>query len=291
MLNRREFIAISGGVVLAAARPAIARTAIPPAVAQERLRAIEAQVTGRLGVHLLDTATGREVSRRPDEKFMLLSSFKLLASALVLHRVDGGRESLNRRIHYRASDLVAWSPVTERHVDKGMTLAELCEATVTTSDNTAANLILTSFGGPGALTAYLRGLGDQVTRLDRFEPELNVAHPEAPFDTTSPRAMVTTMKKLLLGNALTPQSRGMLVDWLVANTTGDARLRAGVPACWRVGDKTGTNATASNDVAVIWPPGRAPLLVAAYLADSTADAAARDSALAAVGRLLPLMTG
>ena len=253
----------------------------------EQMAALESAAQARLGVYLIDTATGRTFGHRADERFLMLSSFKLLASALVLARADKGQESLQRRIRYTREDLVTWSPVTEKHVGgEGLTLAQLCEATITTSDNTAANLILASYGGPAALTAFARSLGDTVTRLDRTEPELNVPSGAAMLDTTTPRAMTQTLQKLLLGNALSESSRHTLLQWLKANTTGDKRLRAGVPAGWVVGEKTGTNRSDANDIGIAWPPGRAPWLVSAYLADSAAPPAAREAAIAGVGRLL-----
>jgi beta-lactamase class A len=165
-------------------------------------------------------------------------------------------------------------------------VAELCEAAITVSDNTAANLLLDSFGGPPALTSYIRSLGDSVTRLDRVEPALNESLPDDPRDTTSPRAMVGLLRKVVLDDALAPGSRTQLIAWLQATTTGARRLRAGVPADWKVGDKTGTGERGSTcDVAVVWPPGRAPLLVAAYLTGTTASPATRDGTLAQVGQL------
>ena len=254
---------------------------------QARLRELEVAAQGRLGVYILDAASGQGYGYRADERFMLLSSFKLLACALVLHRVDAGLESPQRRIPFTQQDLITWSPVTEQHANgEGMTLAELCEATITTSDNTAANLILSSYGGPAALTAYVRGLGDQVTRLDRIEPELNGKVGDEPMDTTSPRSMVASMNKVLLGDALSAPSRDRLNDWLLGNTTGGNRLKAGLPADWSIGDKTGTNRTDANDIALIRPPGRAPLLVAAYLSDSAASGPKKDATIAAVGRLV-----
>lgn len=252
----------------------------------QSLRELEAQAQGRLGVHVLDTASGQEVGYRQNERFMMLSSFKALASALVLARADQGRESLERRIRYSKQDLVDWSPVTEKHVDgQGLNLAQLCEATITTSDNTAANLILASFGGPKALTAFARQLGDTVTRLDRNEPALNVRVGNEPLDTTSPRAMAHTLQKLLLGTALSAPSRQLLLQWLLANTTGGKRLKAGIPAHWTIGDKTGTNRNSANDIGILLPPQGAPLLVTAYLADSTASPERREATLAEVGRL------
>lgn len=294
-LNRRRFLAsISSSVLLGGlgCRDSLAGGPDRSNLVRSRLQGLEAAAGGRLGVHIVDTATGDAYGYRSDERFMMLSSFKLLACALVLHRVDSGQESLERRIHYAKEDLVPWSPQTERHADgEGMSLAGLCEAAITTSDNTAANLILSSYGGPAALTAYLRRIGDTVTRLDRTEPELNVKHDDALMDTTSPRAVVGTMHKLLFGDALASTSRQQLRQWLLNNTTGGKRLKAGLPSDWRIGDKTGTNGTDANDIGVIWPPHRSPLLVAAYLADSPSDRATRDATLAAVGRLVRDIAG
>lgn len=250
------------------------------------LQNLEKKAQGRLGVHIVDTATGREYGYRSDERFMMLSSFKLLASALVLARADRSDESLERRIRYRKQDLVPWSPVTKAFADgEGLTLAQLCHAAITTSDNTAANLILASYGGPEALTAFARQIGDAVTRLDRIEPELNVRVGAEPLDTTSPRAMTKTMQALLTGNVLSPPSRQLLLQWLFANTTGDKRLKAGIPTGWTIGDKTGTNKTDSNDIGILLPPRGAPIIVTAYLAEAVVSSQLREETIAEVGRL------
>jgi beta-lactamase class A len=289
MFTRRSFLLTPGaGLVFSLAGLPPGNVWADTGKLGDALREIEAASRGRLGVHLIDTATGQETGWREDERFLMLSSFKLLASALVLDRVDRGVEKLERRIRYRPQDLVPWSPVTERHVDgEGLSLAQLCEATITSSDNTAANLILASYGGPAALTAYARRLGDAVTRLDRTEPELNrrAASGES-LDTTTPRAMAHTLNKLLLGDALKPSSRELLLNWLLANTTGGKRLRAGVPTGWRMGEKTGTAGDDANDIGIALPPQRAPIIVTAYLAESRTDAATREAALASVGGLL-----
>ncbi len=252
------------------------------------LRAIEARAQGRLGVHVIDSGSGREWGHRSDERFMMLSSFKTLAAALVLARADQGLAPLTQRVRYGRAELVSWSPVTERHAGgEGLTLAELCEATITTSDNTAANLILANVGGPAALTAFLRRIGDPVTRLDRTEPELNRAVPGQDLDSTTPRAMARTLRTLLLGDVLSTEASLQLAAWLRANTTGGKRLRAGLPPDWGVGEKTGTAGRSANDAGIVWPPrGRAPLLVSAYLADSEAPAEQREQALAEVARLI-----
>lgn len=286
MFARRTFLITPGASLLAGLAPG--NSWAEPSPLREALREIETTARGRLGVHIIDTANGREHGWRSDERFLMLSSFKLLASAFVLDRVDRGVEKLERRIRYRQQDLVSWSPVTERHIGgEGLSLAQLCEATITTSDNTAANLILASYGGPAALTTYVRGLGDTVTRHDRMEPMLNNrASGGEPLDTTSPRAMAHTVRTLLLGDALKPSSREQLLNWLLANTTGGKRLRAGVPAGWRMGEKTGTANDDANDIGIALPPQRAPIIVTAYLAESATDAATRETALASVGRLL-----
>lgn len=252
-----------------------------------KLREIEARSGCRLGVAILDTHDGQAHAYRGDERFPMCSTFKLLAAGLILKRVDQDQEQLTRRIRYEAADLVPYSPATEKHTGaSGMSVAELCEAAITLSDNTAANLLLHSFGGPSHLTAYMRSLGDKVTRLDRIEPELNEATPGDPRDTTSPNAMLSTIRQLVLGTALSAGSRKQLTDWLLANTTGDKRLRALLPAGWRVADKTGSGAHGtSNDIGILLPPDRAPLVVTAYLTGSKAPAATRDAALAEVGRV------
>jgi beta-lactamase class A len=241
---------------------------------------------GRLGVCVLDVATGRRAEHRGDERFAMCSTHKFLAAAFVLQRVDHGEDSLERRIPYAKDNLVTYSPITEKHVGAGMTLGELCEAALTLSDNTAANLILETLGGPAGFTSRARSLGDDVTRLDRIETALNEAKIGDPRDTTTPAAMAENVRKLVLGEALSAPSREKLANWVIANKTGDKRLRAGIPKGWRVGDKTGTGgAGATNDIAVVWPPDRGPLVVTAYYAESAAPDEEREQVLAEVGRL------
>jgi beta-lactamase class A len=259
-----------------------------PSISPNLWTDIEARSQGRLGVAVLDTATGHMDGHRLDERFAMCSTFKWLAAAHVLHRVDEGQEQLDRRIRYGRDVLKPHSPVTEVHAGrKGMTLAELCHATITVSDNAAGNLILDTFGGPAGLTTYARQLGDNVTRLDRWETELNEATPGDPRDTTSPRAMAELLRLTMVGNALSPASRAQLVDWMEATRTNLKRLRAGLPEGWRLGSKTGTGEQGTtNDVGVYWPPGRAPVVVAVYLTESKADFAVREAALASVARLV-----
>jgi beta-lactamase class A len=235
---------------------------------------------------VLDTASGELAGHRLDERFPMCSTFKFLAVALVLARVDAGEERLDRRIVVPPAAVLKWAPVTGKRVGgDGMTVAELCEAAITVSDNTAANLLLASAGGPAGVTAFARRIGDGVTRLDRVEPELNEAVPGDPRDTSTPRAMAQTLRSVLLGSALSDAGRARIVAWMSAATTGARRLRAGVPFDWRVADKTGTGDRGStNDIGVLWPPRRAPLVVVSYLTECRAAADARESALADVAR-------
>ena len=285
MVTRRQWL--GGAATLACwmrARQAVAANGFAdlPAV----FARIEAQRGGRLGVAVLDTGTNQRTGYRPDERFPLGSTFKLLAAGAVLARADAGQDRMDRRIHYAREDLVTYSPATEKHAGSdGMTLAALCEAAITLSDNTAGNLLLGVLGGPQGLTDDLRGLGDTVTRLDRTEPTLNEARPGDPRDTTSPASMLADMQAFTIGDALSETARTTLQGWLRHSRTGDARLRARLPALWAAGEKTGTSENGtSNDVGLLWPPnGAAPVLVAAYLTEGSPDGTIRDAALADVG--------
>ena len=292
MIDRRQVLtALSALPILATTTQASSAIAVRMSSGISRsMAALEARSGGRLGVAVLDTASGKTFGHRADERFAMCSTFKTLIAGLVLKRVDQGKERLDRRITYGKGVLMMNSPTTEKHVADGMTVGELCEATITLSDNAAANLLLDTFGGPAALTAFVRGLGDKVTRTDGYEPDINVVRPGEIHDTTSPNAMLATLRTLTLGTALSPASRQRLVGWLVANQTGDKRLRAGLPAGWKVGDKTGSWSDAgkgtTNDIAVIWPPGRAPLLITAYLTDARLDSDGRNAVIAEVARLV-----
>lgn len=251
-----------------------------------RFSDIDRRSGGRLGCAVLDTSTGNVVSHRGDERFPMCSTFKASAVAFVLQRVDRGTEHLDRRIVFSEHDILPHAPITKLHVGgDGMPVADLCAAAITESDNTAANLLLASFGGPTALTGFWRSIGDTVTRLDRTELELNEGKPGDPRDTTSPVAMLENLRKFVLGDVLALSTRKMFTKWLVANTTGDARLRAGFPPNCQIGDKTGTGGhQTSNDIAVIWPSNRKPFVVAAYLTQGRDSDDDRDRVLAEVGR-------
>lgn len=218
----------------------------------------------------------------------MCSTFKLPLVAAVLMRVDAGEESLERRIAYDAAALLEYAPVTREHVsDGGMSVEALCEASITLSDNTAANLLLETLGGPSGLTAFFRAIGDSTSRLDRNEPMLNAATPGDERDTTTPSAMLGMMQELLLGNVLRGASKERLLAWLIATKTGLKRLRAGLPTEYRAGDKTGTgNNGVTNDLAIAWPPSRPPILIAAYSWGSTASTERLSEVLAQVARLV-----
>lgn len=287
-MDRRQFLQTSGAALLVAAFGAPARAASDDRDAKihARLRALEGESAGRLGVTALETSTGRRVSFRGGERFPLCSTFKFLLAAAILHEVEAGRVDLSRQLPVSQADMMHHAPFTQRRVGGQASVVELCEATMTLSDNPAANLLLPLIGGPAGLTRYLRELGDPTTRLDRKEPELNDSAPGDPRDTTSPDALVATMQKLLLGSALRESARTQLTAWLVANKTGDARLRAGLPKDAKVGDKTGSSSTSTNDLAIVWPAGRAPILIACYLAESKLESKKRDAIQAGVARAL-----
>ena len=280
MIGRRRFL----GATMLVGIPGLSQAA--PRL-EDELKRLEALSGGRLGVALLDGSRDAPRGWRGNERFPMCSTFKALASAALLHRVDAGREKLDRRVTYTKADLVPYSPTTEKHVGSGLTLAEICEAAITLSDNTAANLLLANIGGPAGLTAFARSLGDNVTRLDRTEPTLNEALPGDPRDTTSPNAMAATLSKLVLGTALSPTSRAQLTAWMVATKTGDDRLRAGLPKGWRVGDKTGNNGKdAFGDIAVTWSTRGEPVLISAYTQGGTPTPRQVETVYAGIGRFV-----
>ena len=298
LVSRRALLMVglgiaAGGVPGRASAGAPRAKQVSAASPVARLMALERAHGGRLGVAILDSANGRRVNHRGEQRFALCSTFKLLAAGLVLARADRGGERLDRRIVFAGGDLVPYSPVTgTRTGQPGMTLSELCEAAVVASDNTAGNLLLSSFGGPQALTAFARDLGDRATRLDRTEPALNENLPDDPRDTTTPASMLAGLQALLLDDALRADSRARLLRWMAASTTGARRLRAGVPAGWQVAGKTGTGMRgATNEIALLRPPrGRAPLLVAAYYdAPDEMPTERAEAVIAAVGKAVAEM--
>jgi beta-lactamase class A len=283
---RRTFLIGAGWV----ATSALARRS-PSVFGGEAFRrgvlALEKEAQARLGLAILDTGSGVRFEHRPSERFPMCSTFKLPLAAAVLGQIDLGRERLDRAIAIAESDIVAHSPVTKPRVGGSATVAELCEATMTESDNAAANLLLPIVGGTAGLTRFMRGLDRGVSRLDRVEPALNESRPGDPRDTTTPAAMAMMLQRLALGSVLSPTSRERLLGWMLANKTGARRLRAGLPAGWRVGDKTGAGANGSdNEAAILWPPKRPPILVAAYLTQTPLPFEQTNAVHARLGRLI-----
>ncbi len=253
-----------------------------------RVSAIELEAGGRIGIAAFDTATGASLGHRADERFAMCSTFKLLLVSAVLARADAGAESLDRLVAYGPDDLVQHSPVVAARLqEKSMSVHDLCAAALVYSDNAAANLLLGIIGGPAGVTSYARSLGDTMTRLDRTEPSLNSNHPGDLKDTTTPAAMLGSMRAVLVGGALSPGSRDLLVSWLTRSATGSGRLRAGIDPRWPVGSKSGSGGNgAANDIAIVWPPGRSPILIAVYYSESTSPESFRDEAIAEVGRIV-----
>jgi beta-lactamase class A len=255
-----------------------------PGVEQE-FRRLEQTFGARLGIYAVDTGTGRAVQHRSDERFAYASTWKALAAAEVLD--DTTDVELDRVVRFSAQELVAHSPVTGKHVAEGMSLRALADAAVRYSDNTAGNLLLRHLGGPQGFEAKLRTLGDTVTDPARYETALNEATPGDRRDTSSARALASDLRAYTVGDALTPADRDVLRGWLRGNTTGAALVRAGVPAGWVVGDKTGTGGYGTrNDIAVIWPPDRAPIVLAVLSSRDAKDATPDDALIAQATRVV-----
>lgn len=279
LLSRR---AVMGAAIGYAASPALAETAAAA------LAALEKQNGGRLGVCAVDTGSGRRVLYRAAERFPLCSTYKLLAVAAVLSRVDHGQLRLDQRVPYGPADLLSYAPITRKNVGSGfMTVSDLCAAALEWSDNTAANLLLRLIGGPRGWTRFVRRLGDTTTRLDRTEPTLNTAIPGDPRDTTTPEAMAADLQAVLLGRALSEASRAQLNAWLLASQIDAALLLAGLPPGWRVGDKSGAGAYGTrNDIGILYPPHAAPILAAVYYTETTQPMAASNRLIAECGHII-----
>jgi beta-lactamase class A len=283
MLTRRAFISLAAASTILPRTMRASTFATLPAAFQQ----LEKKNGGRLGVSVLSTANNERTGYRADERFAFCSTFKMLLAATVLHRVDTQMDDLRRQVDVPPKPLIGNSPLTEEHAGGSMTIDALCNAILTRSDNTAANILLETIGGPEYLTAYARSIGDTVTRLDRTETSLNEAKPGDPRDTTSPNAMVANLNTLLLGKALSPDSRDHLTKWMESNVTGLVRIRAKLPKAWRAADKTGSNGenTAGNLLAV-WPTNKPPILVAAYITECPGPEDKRNAMLAEIGRLV-----
>jgi len=263
--------------------PAFART-----LPLDKAKAAETQLKARVGYAELDLSSGKVMSGyRANERFPMMSTFKVLLCGAVLARVDEGKERLDRRISYQKSDLIVYSPVTEKHLADGMTLGELCDAAITMSDNTAANLLLRTIGGPQKLTDFLRKTGDSVTRLDRWEPELNEALPGDSRDTTTPGHMAQTLRQLLTGNVLTAASQKQLIDWMEADKVAGPLLRSVLPQGWFIADKSGAGERGARGiVAALGPDGKPSRIVVIYLTGTQATMDERNAQIAEIGDAL-----
>lgn len=254
------------------------------------MRGLEARTGARIGLALVAANGELLKSWRGDERFALCSTFKLALGAAVLERVEAGELAMDDAIAFDESDVLDYAPIVAPRVREGsMTVGELAGAISTHSDNSAANLLLEEIGGPEALTEFFRRQGDAATRLDRIEPELNENAQDDVRDTTTPQAMAGLVQRLVLGDALGEEARTRLAEWAVANTTGDNRIRAGIPEGWRVGDKTGTcgydEDGAVNDVAIVWPPIEPPFVLAVYIDRPTAAREEVEASIAEIGEL------
>ncbi|TYC67221.1 class A beta-lactamase [Stappia sp. BW2] len=287
---RRNALTLS--LALFAGVPAIAGSAqaagFDPAPLDKTVADAENRLSARIGVAVLDTETGKTWTHRADERFPLNSTFKAFLCAALLEKGEQGDLQPEHRVKIRKEDLVTYSPVTEKKIGSGgMTYLELCDAAITISDNAAANLVLEAVGGPQGLTEYLRSIGDTITRLDRAEPTLNEGQPGDDRDTTTPAAAVATLQKLVLGDALSPTARTRLTDWLLDNQVGKATLRAGLPEEWPVADKTGAGGNGSrNNIGVIWPDDRKPVVIAVYITQTAASFDDRNRAIADIAAAL-----
>jgi len=222
---------------------------------------LEKKFDAQLGVYAIDTGTNETIAYRPNERFAFASTYKALAAGVLLQQ--NSIDTLNEVIKFTKEDLVDYSPITEKHIDTGMTLGEIAEAAVRYSDNTAGNILFHKIGGPKGYEKALRQMGDRVTMSDRFETELNEAIPGDIRDTSTAKAIATNLKDFTVGNALPDDKRKVLTDWMKGNATGDKLIRAGVPTDWVVGDKSGAGSYGTrNDIAIVWPPNRAPIIIA-----------------------------
>jgi beta-lactamase class A len=282
-LDRRSLLA---SLCWMAASPALAADTSP------ELESYERESGGRIGVYAENLTAGTKLTWRADERFVMCSTFKASLAACVLARVDRGEEQLAAMIPYGKADLLEYAPVAKQNLAAGaMSVTEMCKAIVELSDNTCANLLLSRIGGPAALTAFWRTLGDTTSRLDHNEPELNRSPPGNPHDTTTPAAMANNLRRLVTGEALSQASRAQLTDWMVNCKTGANRLRGGLPGNWKIGDKTGNNGKdASGDIAIVWPKvdnkPDTPILITVYTQGGTPSAAQIEAAFARIGRIV-----
>jgi beta-lactamase class A len=285
--KRRKLLLAAGSIPFSTTRFTWAAAEQDSLLANAQLKKLEQEFGGRLGVFAVNTANDALLRYHARERFPFCSTFKVMAAAAILARNAQVEGLMQQRLKYRKSDLADYSPITEKHIADGMTVAELCAAAIRYSDNTAANLLIRKLGGPKIVTAFARSIGDTEFRLDRWETDLNTAIPGDARDTSTPEAMGRSLQRLVLGNALVPHHREILQDWLCGNTTGASRIKAGIPADWIIGDKTGTGQYGTaNDIAVLWPPRRDPVVVAIYTTQHQDDSHARNDVIASAAQVV-----
>lgn len=250
-----------------------------PTETEEAFMQLESQFDARLGVFAIDTETEKTIAYRADERFAFASTYKALAAGAMLEQ--NSLNDLDKMITYTKDDLVTYSPITEKHLDTGMSLKDIADAAIRYSDNTAGNLLFNELGGPAGFEQALREIGDMVTESARFEPDLNFTVPGDSRDTSTPRAVATSLQAFVVGDLLSSEKQAIMRDWLVGNTTGNTLIRAGVPEGWVVGDKSGAGSYGTrNDIAIVWPPNRDPIIIA-ILSDRNSENATYDDALIA----------
>jgi beta-lactamase class A len=282
MITRRELLALAVSAAIAPAAEA--------ARGVSALKAIRKRTGGRLGVHILDSQSGRRIALDDKSRYAMASTFKLPLAAALLWQADKGAFPLLHPLHIDKGDLLPHSPILEKAIETGvteLTVRDLCGAAVAYSDNAAANILLKAMGGPGALTQFMRSIGDETTRMDRFEPELNSNLPGDERDTTTPYAMVESMLRIFTQDVLSLGSRALLIDWMTASRTGADRVRKGLPRTWVSSDKTGTGPNgAVNDLVLTWPLERRPIIIAVYMSESKLPTAQLVAAHAEIGKLV-----
>ncbi|MDA2671190.1 class A beta-lactamase Bla1 [Bacillus cereus] len=260
-LSITSLVTFTGGALQVEAKEKTGQVKHKNQATHKEFSQLEKKFDARLGVYAIDTGTNQTIAYRPNERFAFASTYKALAAGVLLQQ--NSIDTLNEVIKFTKEDLVDYSPVTEKHVDTGMTLGEIAEAAVRYSDNTAGNILFHKIGGPKGYENALRKMGDRVTMSDRFETELNEAIPGDIRDTSTAKAIATNLKELTVGNALPHQKRNILTDWMKGNATGDKLIRAGVPTDWVVADKSGAGSYGTrNDIAIVWPPNRSPIIIA-----------------------------
>ncbi|WP_084578950.1 class A beta-lactamase [Sphingomonas azotifigens] len=263
--------------------PGLARSAVSDPIAQ-----YERVTGGRIGVYAVNVKTGAKLTWRADERFIMCSSYKASLAAFVLSRVDRGEEKLDAAIRYGVRDTKdLWGPVSKANLTKGaMTVEAMCKAAVEISDGVCANLLLARSGGPAALTAFLRSIGDGITRVDHYEPQLDRVPSGGPWDSTTPAAMAATLQKMVLGDVLSARSKALLTQWLIGNQT-NPRLRGGLPRSWLIGNKTGhSGRDMAGDIAVAWPRPDTPIVIAVYTREGRPTEKQFDEVFGGIGRLV-----